>query len=575
MIEPLTTHHSSLIKTDWLLIGVLITLVLPLRLWLLCNTEVTARDSIGYIRYALQFEQYSWQEVLTKNHQHPGYPALVWLMSLPVRAIDGATMPDNMERSTQLVNLFASLLLIVPMYFLGRQFFDRTVSFWSVILYQYLPISAQHLSDGISEPIFLVLLVSGLLQAVHAIRERTVWRCALCGLCTGLAYLTRPEGALILPAFACVLIVLQFRSEWRCAWQRFFACGTSALVTAVLIASIYFAATGRITNKLSAIETLNNLVKLVAEIFCAQESSAVAAGLSQRLQVFAVSFPTIDDKGMRLLRSVWALISEVCAGFHYVAGIPALLGFWWTFGSMRRRADFWVVMAFSMLHSFILIALAMSVSYVSDRHVMILVLGGCFFAVAGLRELPRRVLALCQTNGVSDASPWPGSVLRPQGVSTDPGHVLAKNARKMWYRSAPVWFGILLFALIAFCLPKATQRLHGNRVGNHEAGLWLAKQIDHNDNANIVDDHAWSHFFSGLIFQEGHEPAFAKDHPSKCFVVTTRSRDPLVHSLRQSPKLAKNAEVVFHWPEHDDIEKARVVVYVQPRLYDEYPWPLR
>jgi hypothetical protein len=370
-----------------------------------------------------------------------------------------------------------------------------------------------------------------------------------------------------------VLIVLQFRSEWRCAWQRFFACGTSALVTAALIASIYVAATGRITNKLSAIETLNNLVKLVAcwerqseigdpgswerqsEIgdpgFCSQESPTAASG---PMHLFAVSFPMIDNKGMRLLRSVWALISEVCAGFHYVGGIPALLGLWWTFASMRRRADFWVVMAFSMLHSFILIALAISVSYVSDRHVMILVLAGCFFAVAGLRELPRRVLAWCNTSEISDGT-W--------------------NAWKTWYNSALVWFGILLFALLAFCLPKATQRLHGNRVGNHEAGLWLAKQIERDDNANIVDDHAWSHFFSGLIFQEGHEPAFAKDHPSKCFVVTTRSRDPLVDSLRQSGKVAKNAEVVFHWPEHDDIEKARVVVYIQPRLYDEYPWPLR
>ena len=558
MPEPLATHQSPLTKTDWLLIGVLITLVLPLRIWLLYNTEVTARDSIGYIRYALQFEQYSWQEVLTKNHQHPGYPVLVWLMSLPMRAIDGATTPDNMERSTQLVNLFASLLLIVPMYFLGRQFFDRTVSFWSVILYQYLPISAQHLSDGISEPIFLVLLVSGLLQAVHAIRERAVWRCVVCGFCTGLAYVTRPEGALILPAFACVLIVLQFRSEWRCAWQRFFACGISFLVTTALIGSIYVAVTGRITNKLSAIETLDNLVKLLSTWFsnsvwepALKESQTAASG---SMHLFAVSFPMIDNKALRLLRSVWALISEVCAGFHYVGGIPALVGFWWTFGSMRRRAGFWVVMTFIMLHSFILIALAMSVFYVSDRHVMILVLGGCFFAVAGLRELPRRVLAWCNTNEISDGT-W--------------------NAWKTWYNSAPVWFGILLFALLAFCLPKATQRLHGNRVGNREAGLWLAKQIERDDNANIVDDHAWSHFFSGLIFHEGREPAFAKDHPSKCFVVTTRSRDPLVDSLRQSGKVAKNAEVVFHWPEHDDIEKARVVVYVQPRLYDEYPWPLR
>jgi 4-amino-4-deoxy-L-arabinose transferase-like glycosyltransferase len=153
----------SITKADWLLVGALLLLVLPLRLWLLHNTEVTARDSIGFIRYALQFEHDSFQHVLAKNDQHPGYPILVWLMSQPVRWFDGQTTPENMEFSAQLVNFFASLILILPMYFFGRQFFDRSVSFGAALLYQYLPISAQHLSDGISEPVFLVLLVSGAL----------------------------------------------------------------------------------------------------------------------------------------------------------------------------------------------------------------------------------------------------------------------------------------------------------------------------------------------------------------------------------------------------------------------------
>src|SRR5262245_33676819 len=114
-------------RADWVLIGVLLALVLPLRLWLLHNTEVTARDSIGYIRYALQFERKPWQDVCEKNHQHPGYPICVYLMSLPIRAFEGKTTPENMELSAQLVSLFASLLLMLPMYLLGRQFFDRTV----------------------------------------------------------------------------------------------------------------------------------------------------------------------------------------------------------------------------------------------------------------------------------------------------------------------------------------------------------------------------------------------------------------------------------------------------------------
>jgi hypothetical protein len=235
---PLTIHRSPLSRTDWLLIGVLIALVLPLRLWLICNTEVTARDSIGYIRYALQFEKHSWDKVLRKNQQHPGYPVLVWLMSVPVRAIDGETTPENMELASQLVNFLASLLLIVPTYLLGRQFFDRPVSFFGTLFYQYLPISAQHLSDGISEPTFLLLMITGLLQAVLAIRERAVWRCALCGLIAGLAYLTRPEGALILPAYGSARNGVQFHSGWRSSGTRCSACGTATAWTAMLVGSI-------------------------------------------------------------------------------------------------------------------------------------------------------------------------------------------------------------------------------------------------------------------------------------------------------------------------------------------------
>src|SRR5262245_21098590 len=127
-------------RIDWLLLGALLLLVLPLRLWLLHNTEVTARDSIGYIRYALQFERLPWQEVWEKNHQHPGYPICVWLMSLPIRAMDDATTPENMVLATQLVSLFAALVLILPMYLRGRRFFRRNVIFGGALLYHVCPV---------------------------------------------------------------------------------------------------------------------------------------------------------------------------------------------------------------------------------------------------------------------------------------------------------------------------------------------------------------------------------------------------------------------------------------------------
>jgi 4-amino-4-deoxy-L-arabinose transferase-like glycosyltransferase len=514
-------------RTDWLLIAGLFALVLPLRLWLLHNTEVTARDSIGYIRYALQFEQKPWPDVLKGNHQHPGYPVLVLLMSQSVRAIDGETTPENMELSAQLVNLIAAMLLIVPMYFLGRQFFDRPVSFGAALLYQYLPISAQHLSDGISEPTYLVFLVSGLLQMVHAVRERSVWRCQLCGLFAGLAYLTRPEGAMILPAFGGVLIALQFRAAWRCPWRQFLECGTSAAVCAALVGSVYVIATGHVSNKPTV------------EMMTHQETvSQVRDPLASPL-LFAATVPQSTGGSGMLLRSFWAMCMEINQGFHYVAGVFAILGLIWAFGSLRRDAGFWALMLFAALHGVVLIRLGMIAHYISDRHVMILVLCGTYFAVFGMRELPRRILA------------W--RTVAAQGGG------LAKIA-----------FGVLFLGMIGFCLPKATQRLHGNRAANHEAGLWLATVLKLGD--HIEDDHAWSHYFSGGVFRENEKAKVPAGCVPTTWVVTTRSRDGEIDAKRVENVLSDQATPIKWWPVASDVRQARVVVYSQPRDPRKNPW---
>ena len=62
------------------------------------------------------------------------------------------------------------MLLIFPMYYLGRFFFERRVAFWGTLLFQYLPVSGQHLSDGVSEALFLLLTSTAFLCSL--------WPCA-------------------------------------------------------------------------------------------------------------------------------------------------------------------------------------------------------------------------------------------------------------------------------------------------------------------------------------------------------------------------------------------------------------
>src|SRR6185369_11296102 len=89
-------------ERDGTWLAVLIILVATLRLWILVNTEVCARDSVAFVRYALTFEQKTWSDALLSEYQHPGYPVAVYAVSKPLRALWGTT-PEVMALAAQIV----------------------------------------------------------------------------------------------------------------------------------------------------------------------------------------------------------------------------------------------------------------------------------------------------------------------------------------------------------------------------------------------------------------------------------------------------------------------------------------
>ncbi len=523
----MSDHDSrGIARIDWMLLALLLLLVAPLRIWLIHNTEVTARDGIGYIRSALMFDRKSVYDTLKENHQHPGYYSLVWAVSVPIRAWQGET-PDSMVLSAQSVNFIASLVLMFPMYFLGRQFFRRRISFAATLLYQYLPISAHHLSDAISEPVYLVFLVSAILQMVQTMRERSIARSTLCGLFTGLAYLTRPEGALVLLAVAASLCVGQMMPAWRVSWRRFVACGLATACVAIAVGCAYAIVIGGLSRKPTTSQALG------------REITQVVIPAADFL--FAANFPQSDYRSIRFQRSITAIGMEVMQGLFYVGLLPALMGILAAFGRLRASLGFWAIAIYACIHTTILVMLAMSVSYVSDRHLMIIVILATYLLAAGIDAVPRWILS---SSG--------------EGIQTT------------WRRSPVVWSMLIAGVFLAACATKATQRLHGNRVGNHEAGLWLAKQVVDGD--VILDDHAWSHYYSGLLFQEGREPTVPSGIQPTCYVVLTRSRDAEAAKDREGKQLAPDAQVVYRWPTNAEVAKARVVVYAQKRNFETHPW---
>ena len=237
---------------------------------MLTHAKVTARDSIGFARIALQFEQPKAAGLgdvvgVLKHSQHPpGYPLAVLAVSWPVRAVYDSDLPDQMLKSAQVASCIAAVLLVFPTYWLGRLLFGKFAGFAAALLFQVLPVPAEITSDGLTEGLYLLGLGTALLLGTRAIRKPGVGGFLLCGLATGLTYLVRPEGLLVASAVGLVAVAMGVVGRWPRAQA---AAGVTALaVGAILPAVPYMVLIEGVTNKPSGKAIYEHLIKNPREI---------------------------------------------------------------------------------------------------------------------------------------------------------------------------------------------------------------------------------------------------------------------------------------------------------------------
>jgi hypothetical protein len=520
------------------LVALLLLLAVAVRGWLMAHTEVLARDSIGFIRYALEFESDSWRSVLRNNHQHPGYPLTVLAVSVPVRACVSGPDVEVMAFSAQLASNLAAVLLVVPMFYLGKLLFHRAAGFGAAALFQCLPVPAHILSDGLSEPLFLLLSCTALVFAVLALRDRAPRWFALCGVAAGLAYLTRPEGLVVAVAAVVVLLALQRSRAHRRPWRGVLTCTATLLAALFLTGSPYVLATHRLTNKPSGNHIIGRDQPTLDRSDLAPKKQACARR-PLLASTLAVTLNGADSWQRRATKSLWYLAIELAKCYHYTAWVLVLLGVWWFRGRACQVPGMWVVLAACGLMTVVLWRLAVVEAYMSDRHLMLIVLCGCYAAAAALWELPDRLRAWLRRPA--------GGLLRPQ---------VAAVAL------------VLLGATIASGMPKTLETLHGNRAGHHAAGLWLARHAAPGD--IIEDEHCWAHYYAGWVFLE-HKTVAPTPHrlPVRYVVIGRRDRDiTLTWNRQKSPseeKLrAEGGQIVYHWPVESSVADAAVVVYAIP-----------
>src|SRR5262245_34726109 len=191
--------RRSLFGPDYLRLAVLAAVSVAVHAWLITNTAVTARDGIGFARFALALQsphasvvpwnsERSALDVIKSQEHPPGYPVAIWIAAKFVRHLTPLPLPDSTLLAAQLVSAIAAALLVVPVYLLGRMLFGRNVGFAAALLFQVLPVPARITSDGLAEGLYLLVSATGLMLGVRAVRRPGIGGFLLCGLTCGMSY---------------------------------------------------------------------------------------------------------------------------------------------------------------------------------------------------------------------------------------------------------------------------------------------------------------------------------------------------------------------------------------------------
>lgn len=547
--EPLPcTPFGRWRRADFLFLVALLAIAGGMRLWHLNHTEVTARDSIGFIRIAWRMGTEPFVKVVRESHQHPGFPAAI-LATAKIMGHDPASAnpfdpdpatPKQFQRAAQILSSLSSTLLVVPMFLLGRILIGSVGSFWACFLFQSLPAAGRLFADGLSEGLFLLMATTALLSAWMSLGEiqnqksRFLFWALMTGLFSGAAYLIRPEGLFIGGWAFLGLGLFAWRHATECK-PRLLQMGAVAGML-LLVGGPFVATIGHITTKPTAKQILEGEDTPLpgtggnpAEARNPFQTPAAPLAMDLPLAVWWEGGAA--GTAERLFWGAHALVITWIKGMFWVFGLPLFWTIW------RNRGNLWTlrmlpVWGFVLTMVAALFKVASQMGYLSDRHMILLLLLGCYPAIWGIFDL------------LTPFKNW--------------------LAKREWPRVAEALPSLVVAGLMVTPLIRTLEPLHSNRTGFREAGEWIVENSRPGD--PVIDGFCWTHYHAGRVFTEIGPKGIPISDPPVQYIIVERSNNKhlRLQTFKEEDLVAKGGKAVWTSTPRKDKDKAVVVVYRLP-----------
>lgn len=115
----------------------------------------------------------------------------------PVLILLAGQLFSDPELAGRVVSILFGSLLVVPLYLFGRGVFPRRAAFYASLLVAVWPSLVASSCEVMTQATFDFLQMSGIYLVWRMFRHPSARSGLLAGLCTALAYFTRPEGVLL------------------------------------------------------------------------------------------------------------------------------------------------------------------------------------------------------------------------------------------------------------------------------------------------------------------------------------------------------------------------------------------
>ena len=317
------------------------------RVYLAYATPVIAWDGILYVSVAKGLIAGDWAKVLWS---HPLYPFFMGVAHLWV---------TDWQWAGQLVSVFFGSISIVPLYYFSRRLFNEKVAIIASILFILHPLHARISAEVVTEATFIFFFLVALLWAWKGLKNEDPLAFFIAGVGSALAFLSRPEGLIILLVTA---IWLAFVGPSR----RVLAFNL-LLLPFLLVASSYIfylrQATGRwmVTPKKSMAVLLGLAEK--------------PEGASTLFQFLAAERITGFPAALGWLNFFWhGFLNEFIQTFHPLLLILVLAGIFLILKRTGLRKEELFVGSLVVVYLVPLIGLFWTYGYVSHRHFLPIVL---------------------------------------------------------------------------------------------------------------------------------------------------------------------------------------------------------